>query len=139
MITYGKRSQNGFKLFSLYSHFIKLVFLLSLSLSRVSLSHGNWWCSGCGGWWLGWIGWDRGRVDWDRLGWLESGWLGLSLGWLGLRLGWGGWVVSRLWWVEVGFRLGWGGWVKTSWGGLSQGGWGWGWVGVGGLWVDWGG
>ena len=37
MITYGKRSQNGFKLFSLYSHFIKLVFLLSLSLS-LSLS-----------------------------------------------------------------------------------------------------
>ena len=60
MITSGKRSQNGFKLFSLHSHFIKLVFLLSLSLSLVFLTlmvtggvvaHG-----GCGGWWLGWMG-----------------------------------------------------------------------------------
>ena len=41
----------------------------------------------------------------------------VGLGWVGCKSA----VVGRGW---VGFRLGWGGWVKTSWGGLSQGGWG---------------
>ena len=121
MITSGKRSQNGFKLFSLPSHFIKLVFLFSLSHLCLSLSiqfshfllslslslafltlvviGGAMGHGGCGGWWLGWMGWDRGGVGW--------GWSGVG----GLRPTGVAWVgVVGVEFGVVGFEV-WLGWV----------------------------
>ena len=78
MITSGKRSQNGFKLFSLPSHFIKLVSLsLSLSLSLVVIG-GAVARSGCliggdGGWIF--LCLDRKKIFGFGFGWKENFWV----------------------------------------------------------------
>ena len=140
MITSGKRSQNGFKLFSLPSHFIKLVFLFSLSHLCLSLSiqfshfllslslslslafltlvviGGAMAHGGCGGWWLGWMGWDRGGVGW---GWSRVGGLRPTrVAWVGVArvevgLGWVGYESAVMGWDRVGFGCG--GWDGGLW------------------------